>query len=63
MTAAEISEATRRLRELEEKRLLPEETIRELKRWWREKIRADRLPNHPKVILSPFFERGTWNES
>jgi hypothetical protein len=53
MTAAEISAATQRLRELEEKKLLPSETIRDLWRWWREKIRADKMPNHPKVILFP----------
>ena len=53
MTAAEISAATQRLRELEEKQLLPSDTIRELKSWWREKLRTDKLPNHPKVILFP----------
>lgn len=53
MTAAEQAQATARLRELEEKELLPAETIRELKRWWQEKLRADKVPNHPKVILFP----------
>ena len=37
MNAAQRIEATRRLKELERKELLPEETIRDLKEWWREK--------------------------
>lgn len=37
MNAAQRIEATRRLKELERKELLPEETIRDLKAWWREK--------------------------
>lgn len=53
MTAAQIAEATKRLRELEDKELLPAETIRALKIWWHNKIRADRDPNHPNVILFP----------
>lgn len=53
MTAAEILVAMQRLHELEEKQLLPSDTIRELKSWWREKLRTDRIPNHPKVILFP----------
>ena len=59
MTAAEIATATQRIRELEEKHLLPPDTIRELKSWWREKLHTKRDPQHPNVILSPFV-RGTW---
>ena len=43
---------TQRLHEIEEKKLLPEETIRELKKWWVEKLRAD---ERGKII--PFPER------
>lgn len=35
MTTAQLAEATARLEELERKKLLPAETIRELKAWWR----------------------------
>ena len=39
MTAAERAQATERLRELEAKKLLPAETLRDLRAWWREKQR------------------------
>lgn len=37
MTVQERVIATERLRELEAKKLLPEETLRDLRAWWREK--------------------------
>ena len=40
MTLAEALLGTKRLHELTEKKLLPEETIRELKKWWVEELRA-----------------------
>lgn len=39
MTASQMDEATLRLKELERQKVLPEETIRDLKNWWREKLR------------------------
>ena len=39
MTAKEKEKATFRLKELERRRVLPEETLRDLKKWWREKLR------------------------
>ena len=42
MTAQEWQTATQRLKELEEKKLLPAETIADLKRWWREKLVTER---------------------
>ena len=50
MSPKEISAATERLRELERKELLPAETIRELWKWWREKLSDDM---HPNVIRFP----------
>lgn len=50
MTAEEIEAATERLRKLEREELLPAETIRDLWRWWREKLSDDR---HPNVIQFP----------
>lgn len=41
MTTADIAQATTRLEELERYKLLPEETIRELKAWWREVVRRE----------------------
>lgn len=52
MTVSEAKSGTQRLRELEEKKILPEETIRLLKKWWREKLREG---EHGKII--PFPER------
>lgn len=37
MNAAQRIEATKRLHEMERDKLLPEETTRDLKAWWREK--------------------------
>jgi len=42
MTAQEWLMGSRRLRELEEKKVLPAETIADLKRWWREKLVTER---------------------
>lgn len=52
MTQEVAKLGTQRLHELEEKKLLPEETIRELKKWWVEKLRAG---ERGKII--PFPER------
>ena len=56
MTVQERVIATERLRELEAKKLLPEETIRDLKEWWREKqgeFGAKILP-FPTAKIIPF---------
>ena len=52
MTLEEALLGTQRLHEMEEKKWLPEETIRELKKWWVEKLRAG---ERGKII--PFPER------
>lgn len=41
MTTAQLAQGTTRLEELERKKLLPAETIRELKSWWREVMRRE----------------------
>lgn len=38
MTRKEKEIATLRLKELERGRVLPEETLRDLRKWWREKL-------------------------
>lgn len=50
MTAEQIEASTERLRELDRKKLLPEETIRLLWRWWLGWLRK---PEHHKVINFP----------
>ena len=56
MTVQERVIAAERLRELEAKKLLPAETIRDLKAWWREKqaeFGATLIP-FPKAKIIPF---------
>lgn len=53
MTAAEWQAANRRLHELEEKKMLPAETMADLKRWWQEKLTERR---EGKVIKLPWVE-------
>lgn len=52
MTPEEIDACTRRLQFLEKSEALPPETIRDLKIWWKEKLREF---GREKVI--PFPER------
>ena len=52
MTAQQMDEATMRLRELEREKLLSEETLRDLRKWWQSKLRDTR---GQKVI--PFDRR------
>lgn len=54
MTAAEMDSATLRLQFLEQSESLPKETIRDLKSWWREKLRE---AGREKIIPFP-TERG-----
>ena len=54
MTPAEMDAATRRLQFLEKSGSLPADTIRDLKLWWREKIRD---AGREKIIPFP-KERG-----
>lgn len=54
MTAAEMDSATRRLQFLERSESLSKETIRDLKSWWREKLRE---AGREKIIPFP-IERG-----
>ena len=56
MTVQERVSAAERLRELEAKKLLPEETLRDLRAWWREKqaeFGAKILP-FPTAKVIPF---------
>ena len=50
MTAKEKEKATFRLKELERRRVLPEETLRDLRKWWREKLRE----SESKIIAFDF---------
>lgn len=54
MTTAEKREGTARLLELERKKILPAETIRELWKWWRGHLHDE---EHPNVILFPSFTK------
>ena len=54
MTAAEMDSATLRLQFLEQSESLPKETIRDLKSWWRVKLRE---AGREKIIPFP-EERG-----
>lgn len=58
MTGAEMDAATLRLRELEEKKLLPKETIRDLKIWWRGKLRE-----YGREKIIPFPKGAIINEA
>lgn len=50
MTITEAKLGSQRLRELEEKKILREESMRMLKEWWHEVLRAG---EHGKIIPFP----------
>lgn len=58
MTSEQMDSATLRLRFLEQSKSLPKETIRDLKSWWREKLRE---AGREKIIPFP-IERGEMND-
>ena len=59
MTAAEMDSATLRLQFLADSQSLPAETVRDLKSWWREKLRE---AGREKIIPFP-EERGEPDET
>lgn len=57
MTVQERVMATERLHEMERDKLLPEETLRDLRAWWREKqaeFGAKLIPFPTKAKIIPF---------
>lgn len=54
MTAIEMARAAERLRELERKELLPADTLKDLRRWWRGVVYRE---EHKVVSLDEWRER------
>lgn len=54
MTALEMERGTKRLEELERRNLLPEETLRDLRAWWRKTVYDE---THKVVSLEAYRAR------